>query len=162
VNNNLLALTGTAPIGVKTIEVNGIAYPPTWTAETSWTINIPLNAAVNSLSLQGYDLRGNPISSASDTITVTYTGPAAEPQDYLVINEIMYNPLVPDASFIEIHNTSVNVSFDLSNYRLNGADFTFSEGTIIAPGGFVVVVKKPTVFAATYGSSLPIAGVFNV
>ena len=65
VNNNLLALTGTAPIGVKTIEVNGIAYPPTWTGVTSWTINIPLNAAVNSLSLQGYDLRGNPISSAS-------------------------------------------------------------------------------------------------
>ncbi|MEO8428601.1 MAG: lamin tail domain-containing protein, partial [Verrucomicrobiota bacterium] len=161
VNNNLLALAGTAPIGVKTIEVNGIAYPPTWTAVTSWTVNIPLNGAVNSLSLQGYDLRGNPISGASDTIAVTYTGAAALPQDYLVINEIMYNPLVPDASFIEIHNTSPSFSFDLSNYRLNGADFTFSEGTTIAPGGFAVVVKDAAIFAATYGSSLPIAGAFN-
>ena len=161
VTNNLLTLTGTAPIGVTTIEVNGIAFPATWTTLTNWTLRIPLTAGPNTLNLQGFDLRGNPIAATTDTITVTYTGGAVSPQDYLVINEIMYNPAVPDAGFVEILNTSTSVTFDLSNYILKGADFTFPEGTIIYPGGFVVVAKDPVVFASTYGSSIPVAGTFS-
>lgn len=159
--NNLVSLTGTAPVGVKTIRVNGIAYPPTWTTITNWTLQVPLAAGANALTINGYDLRGNLVSGASDTITVTYTGGADLPQAYLVINEIMYNPALPDASFVEIHNTSPDFTFPLSNYRLEGADFTFPEGTIIGPGGFLVVANNLTAFTSAYGSSIPIAGIFD-
>ena len=46
----------------------------------------------------------------------------------------------------------------VSNWRLAGADFTFPEGSIILPGGFLVVASDANVFAQTYGSSIPVAG----
>ncbi|MBI3416210.1 MAG: lamin tail domain-containing protein [Verrucomicrobia bacterium] len=161
VNNNFLSLTGKAPISVKTIEVNGVSYPASWTTVSNWTLNVPLNAGANALSVKGYNLRGDLVTGATGNITVTYTGASERPEDFLVINEIMYNPLAPNAGFIEILNTSPDFAFDLSNYRLDGADFTFNEGTVIAPGSFAVVVSDPVVFAATYGSGIPIAGVFK-
>ncbi|HXJ75500.1 MAG TPA: lamin tail domain-containing protein, partial [Candidatus Dormibacteraeota bacterium] len=157
-NNNLLQLTGTAPVGVKTIEINGIAYEPTWTAVTTWVIRLPLAAGANVLSLVGLDLRGNPIPGATDSITVTYTGSSVSPVDNIVINEIMYNPLAPGASFVELYNLHPTVSFNLSNWRLNGADFTFPEGTIITPGGFLVVAKDRDGFINAYGNLIPIVG----
>src|SRR5438876_7717860 len=73
----------------------------------------------------------------------------------------MYNPAVPDSSFVEIFNKSTITAFDVSNFRIDGADFAFPEGTVIQPGEFLVVVNDPTAFVATYGSSIPIAGVFG-
>ena len=160
-NRNYITLTGTAPVTVKTIEINGVEYPVTWTGVTTWTLNYALGPGSNALTIQGYDLRGNPIAGASDTITVTYTGPTELPQDKLVINEIMYNSAVPDGGFIEIYNRSTTVAFDLSNYRLNGADFTFDEGTIVQPGAYLVIAKDRAAFAAIYGSSIPVAGVYH-
>ncbi|PYI85879.1 MAG: hypothetical protein DME26_10005, partial [Verrucomicrobia bacterium] len=49
----------------------------------------------------------------------------------------------------------------LSRYRLDGADFTFPDGTIILPGGFSVVAKDRYTFASAYGSSIPVVGEFN-
>jgi hypothetical protein len=160
-NRNYITLTGTAPIGVKTIEINGIAYPVTWTTLTTWSLNYALGPGVNSLTVQGFDLRGNAIGGSSDTITITYTGAAELPENFLVINEIMYNSAAPNASFVEIYNKSAVTAFDVSNFRLDGAAFAFPEGTIVQPGGFLVVVNNPFAFAATYGSSIPIAGVFG-
>ena len=160
-NRNYLTLSGTAPIGVKTIEINGVSYPPTWTTLTNWTLNFALAPGANTLTVQGYDLRGNPIAGSSDTITITYTGIAEQPQDFLVINEIMYNPAVPDAAFIEIYNRSTLTAFDVSNFRIDGAGFAFPEGTIVQPAAFLVVANDPNAFAAAYGSSIPLAGVLN-
>jgi len=160
-NRNYLTLSGTAPIGVKTIEINGVSYPPTWTTLTNWTLNFALAPGANTLTVQGYDLRGNPIAGSSDTITITYTGIAEQPQGFLVINEIMYNPAVPNAAFIEIYNRSTNTAFDVSNFRIDGADSAFPEGTIVQPGAFLVVANDPNAFAAAYGSSIPLAGVLN-
>jgi hypothetical protein len=160
-NNNLITLTGTAPVGVKTIKINGIAYPAQWSSVTSWTILVPIGPGSNLLTLQGYDTYGNPVAGASDTINVTNTGPSALPDGNVVINEIMYHPAVADASFVELHNIHPSVTFDLSNWRLDGADFTFAEGTLIRPGGFAVVANDAFTFAATYGVSIPLAGVFN-
>src|SRR5205823_10837425 len=104
VNNNLLALAGNAPIKIKEIKVNGKPYPTAWTSVTAWTINIPLIAGANALSLQGYDRLGNTVIGATDGITVTYTGADESPVSKLVINEIMYHPLDPavnqDAEYV--------------------------------------------------------------
>jgi hypothetical protein len=159
-NNNLVAISGTAPVGVKTIRVNGIAYTPSWSTIASWTILVPIGAGSNLLTLQGYDSYGNPVAGASDTITVTNTGASAAPQGNVVINEIMYNSALPDAGFVEIHNIHPSVTFDLSNWKLDGADFSFPEGIIIRPGGFLVVANDAWAFATAYGAAIPLAGVF--
>src|SRR6185369_2634970 len=149
------------PVQVKTIEINGVAYPATWNTVTGWTINFALNPGANSLAFQGFDSYGRPLAGLQDTITINYTGVPELPQDYLIINEIMYNAATPNASFVEIHNKSLSTAFDMSNFRLDGADFRFPEGTIIQPGSFLVVANDVTGFIAAYGSSIPIAGVYQ-
>src|SRR5439155_19714756 len=44
---------------------------------------------------------------------------------------------------------------------IDGADFAFPEATIVQPGGFLVVANDSNAFSAAYGSSIPVAGVFN-
>jgi hypothetical protein len=158
---NLIALSGVAPIGVRTIEVNGIAWPVTWTTLTNWTLRVPLSAATNQLTVIGLDGRGQPVAGASNQVTVTYTGPLPQPRDHLVINEIMFDPLVPETSYVEIFNTSSNFTFDLSGWQLNGVDFTFSAGTFITNRQFLLLVKNRAAFAAQYGLSSFVAGEFN-
>ncbi len=160
-SQNLVTLTGNAPVQVKTIKINGVAYPVTWTSLTQWTLQYALGPGANALNLQAFDSYGNLIGGLSDSITITYTGVAQLPQDHLVINEIMYNPAAPDAEFIEIHNRSTLTAFDLSNYRLNGVGFNFPEGTIIPPNGFVLAVENHAAFLSAFGLGLPVAGVYS-
>src|SRR5205814_1224157 len=65
-NKNYLTINGTAPVEVSTVTVNGITHPIIWTGVTSWTLTVALNAGANALSIQGYDLRGNPVANAAD------------------------------------------------------------------------------------------------
>ncbi|HLF23876.1 MAG TPA: CotH kinase family protein, partial [Burkholderiales bacterium] len=130
--NNLVTLTGRASVDVATIEVNGSAYGLTWSTLTNWTLRLALPPGTTVLNVRGYDRSGNTVSGATDTITVTVTAPPALPEDFVVINEVMFAPAAPDAEFVELFNTSTNFSFDLSNWRFNGIDFVFPEGTIMA------------------------------
>lgn len=157
-NRNQITLTGTAPLAVEYITINGVTYPVTWTAVNSWSAQIALPSATNNIVVQGLDRKGNAITSAMDTITVTYSGLNDKPEDKVVFNEIMYNPLVPNTEFIELNNISRTVAFDLSGFELHGVDFTFPAGVIIPPGGFSLVVKDLVAFTAKYGSGLPVAG----
>ena len=158
---NLVALTGNAPVEVNILRVNGMAYPVTWTSVTNWSLNVPLSAARNTLAIQAYDIHGNLLSNYTATVSVQYTGAVEQPQDHIVINEIMYHPVVPDAEFVELHNHSTDFTFELSNYRINGLGYSFPEGVTMAPNSFVVLAKDRGVFAATYSGSIPIAGEFN-
>src|SRR5262249_14541730 len=85
---------------------------------------------------------------------------AETPLGRVLINEIMYNPVVVDGEFVELYNSSASNAFDLSNFRLEGAGFTFPGGSIISQGSFLVIVKDPVVFGKTYGTTIPIAGVY--
>jgi hypothetical protein len=160
-DRNLLLLKGTAPVGIKTLKINGVAYPPTWTSVTDWTIRLALRSGVNRLTLQGFNSYGALDPSATAKINVTFTGPDEQPQDHLVINEIMYHPASPDTGYVEIYNNSASYAFDLSGFELRGTAFTFPEGTVISPGEYLVVVNNYTAFIAAYGHHVPIAGVFN-
>lgn len=161
VSNNLLMLTGTAPIEAATLKVNGVACRPTWSTVTNWTMTIALKDGINHLIVQGFDAPGILLANATAAITVTLTGSNDFPTGHLVINEIMYNPAIPNTAFVEIHNTSATTAFDLSGWRLDGVDFTFSEGTVIPPGGFAVVANDRFVFASTYGRLIAMAGEFK-
>ncbi|PYK96206.1 MAG: hypothetical protein DME19_20485 [Verrucomicrobia bacterium] len=159
--NNLVTLTGDAPVEIKTIRVNGVAYPLSWSSVTGWSLTVPLNAGPNTLLLSAYDVHGRLLSNYTATVSVNYSGSVELPQDYLVINEIMYAPAIPGAEFVEIYNRSPDFTFDLSNHRFNGLDYTFPEGSVIAPNGFVVLARDRAAFNAAYGGGIPVFGLFN-
>ena len=62
----------------------------------------------------------------------------------VTLNEVNYNPPgSQDAEWIELHN-QMAVNVDLSGWSLaNGISYTFSNGTIIPAGGYLVVAKNP-------------------
>jgi len=157
---NLVTMAGTAPIQVRDLYLNGVAHQATWTSVTNWSLRILLEPGANLLTLQGYDPDGVPVAGADDTVTITFNGTAESPLGKVVINEIMPHPPVPAAEFVEVHNTSASTAFSLGGWRLNGADFIFPGGTIIDPGGFVVVARDASAFLATYGGGVALAGVF--
>ena len=158
-NRNFITVTGTAPIGVATITVNGVAAQPTWTSVTNWTLRIALQSGVNNLTIAGWNNKGQAVGGASASLSVTFTG-VIEPLDRIVINELMYNPAQPDTEFVEIVNTATNTAYDLSNWRLNGLDGTILPGTILQPGAFLVFAKNAEEFWRVYGSAIPVAGTF--
>lgn len=157
----VVTLTGNAPVAVKTIAVNGVAYPITWTSVTGWSMRIPLNSGNNLLSLQGLDVRGKPVSDSAVALSVTSTAIVERPQDFIVINEILYSPVLTNAAFVELHNHSTRSTFDLSNYRFNGLDYTFPPGTLFGPQAFLVLAKDRAAFAAAYGNGIPVFDQFN-
>lgn len=153
-------LVGTAPFQVATIAVNGVAYPATWTSFTTFSISVPLTQQVNALAFAGRDRLGNPVPGMTDTITVTYNGVIQAPQDYVVINELHYNPAEPQTGFIELHNRSTSTPFNLSGFRLEGVGYTLPEGTIIPANGYLVIAGNAAAFATRYGGGIPLVGEF--
>ena len=159
-NRNLITITGTAPIGVATITVNGVAVQPTWTSVTSWTLNLALQPGLNSLTIAGWNNKGQAVGGASVSLSVTFTGVLEPAADRIVINELMYHPATPDTEFVEIVNTATNTAYDLSSWRLNGLEGIILPGTILQPGAFLVFVKNAEEFWRVYGSAIPVAGTF--
>ncbi len=160
-NRNLLTLTGTAPLDVRQILVNGRAYPVTWTSVNSWLVRIPLTNGLNTLAVTGVDPRGNPVAGVSGTIRVGYTGADERPEDRIVITELMYHAAKPDANYVELFNTSTANAFDLSGWRLDGIDFDFPNGVVIEPGAYLLVVENTAGFLDAYGPSVAVAGVYR-
>lgn len=160
-SSNLLILTGTAPVRVDRILVNTNEYAVTWLTVNTWRMLIPVTAGDTTLELTGLDRLGRPVPGAARLVTVNYVGPEVPAEGNVVINEIMYNPAVPEASFVEIHNRSASAAFDLSGWRLNGVDFTFPPGTVLTNGGFLVIAKDLVAFAAVYGYNIPLLGKFD-
>jgi hypothetical protein len=79
-------------------------------------------------------------------------------QASLRLTELMYAPIDgSDFEFIELHNQSTNVTLDLAGARFTaGIDYAFPAGSLLAPGGYLLVVRGPTndhfaVFRARYG-----------
>lgn len=158
-NRPLVTLSGTAPLAIHTITLNGAPVPVTWSGTTTWSLIVALAARENVLTLGALDSRGRPLTNYTDTITVSYTGAELpSPEGRIVISEIMYDPLVPDAEYVELRNTSPTASYDLAGWRLDGVGLTFPSGTVLGPGAYAVVTKNRDAFAAAYGFSvLPVA-----
>ena len=83
-----------------------------------------------------------PVWAQSPTIPA---GATAEQESSLVITEIHSNPDVKTelVEFIELHNTS-DVDVDLSGcYLTDAVDYTFSEGTLLQAGAYLIVGQDP-------------------
>jgi hypothetical protein len=150
-SNSILSLTGSAPLGVKTIEVNGLSYPITWTTTTAWSLRLPLYVGQNTLSVQGLDLNGRRLTNALDTITVTNTGPGALLP--VVINEWMADNAAPGGfvdpldglcqDWFELYNpgtNAVNLSgFFLTDDLAHPTKWQIPPGAVLAPQSFRLV-----------------------
>jgi regulation of enolase protein 1 (concanavalin A-like superfamily) len=161
VSNNVAYVTGTAPVNAQTIWINGVEYPVTWTTLTTWVSTVPLQGGTNSLNIVGKDDKGQPIAGDSQTVNANYSGSNASPVGQIVINEIMDDPTIDGAQYVELYNTSTNVTFDLSGWQFHGLSYTFTAGSIIDPTNFLVLAANRTTFAATYGSTTPIFDTFS-
>lgn len=84
-----------------------------------------------------------------------YVGPAG----YVLISELLYDPLGPDdAEFVELVNPT-GTAVDLSGFSISDAvsptDFEdlrrFPPGTVLAPGETVVIATAATAFKAQHG-----------
>jgi hypothetical protein len=160
-NRNVILVTGTAPVGVKTITVNGLAWPITWTSVTAWRLQIPLASGANVIALAGLDRAGNALSSASRTLTVNYTGAEELPEEVVVFTEIMHHPRVPDAAYVELFNRSASHTFNLTGWRLNGLDYTFPPGALLGPRSYLVLAEDRAAFVQAYGTTPPLFDVFG-
>jgi hypothetical protein len=160
-SNNLAYLTGTAPVNVATVWINGVAYPLTWTSLTNWLVTLPLFNGTNKLNVVGVNRNGQPIAGASNSVNVVYGGTNASPVGRVVINEIMYNPIVPNGQFVELYNNSTNTTFDLSGWQLQGLAYTFPNGSIVAPTNYLVLAVNGAAFAGAYGATNPVFDIFT-
>jgi hypothetical protein len=151
---NPLPLQGTAPIAVREIQVNGVAYPITWYDLTNWEVRVPLSAATNHLAIAALDSQGKVVGDGPAEVDVAYLGTLESPVGHLLFNEVMHHPAVPGAEYVELLNTSASFTFDLSGWQLSGLDYTFPPGTFITPGSFIVLTKDRTAFYRAYGSDL--------
>ena len=83
----------------------------------------------------------------------------------LAITELMYHPPLvgtntTEDEFLEIKNTGTT-SVNLSGMQFtSGITYTFPAGSTLAAGGFAVLVKDPTQFAARY-PNVAVAGVYT-
>lgn len=149
--NDHIALTGTAPLTVKDIRVNGVSYGLTWTSLTNWTLTVPLPGRVNVLLAQGVDNYGSNLSNATDSIIVTNQG--VLPPGPVVVNEWMADNAAPGGfadpqdglfqDWIELYNPN-DVPVDLSGFYLTDTlsaptKWQVPSNVVIAPHGFLLV-----------------------
>ena len=157
--NNYVTLIGQAPVEAKTILVNGVEYSVTWTSAKNFSILVPVVPGNTVLNLQAFDLKSNALTGFTTNVTVNSTAQIPSAESSLVINEIMFNPLTPDAEFVEIYNKS-GFTYDLSGWRFNGLDYIFPKGSVITNRQYLVLVKNRAAFIAAYGSTIPVFGQF--
>ncbi len=69
-----LPFSGTAPVKVDTILLNGVEQQVTWSTVTNWSLTVDFSLGENILVFSGLDSYGDVIPGMSDTVTITYTG----------------------------------------------------------------------------------------
>ena len=153
ISNGVGIVSGTAPIGTYTISLNGVQWAVTWTSVSNWVALVPLQVGSNFLSIAGLDTHGQPVGGTSNGVSVVYSGTVPSPVGSVVLNEIMFNPAIPDAEYVELFNTSSNYTFDLSGWDFNGLAYTFPNGSFIAPRSFLTLAKNREALIA-YGPRL--------
>lgn len=161
VSNNVGIVTGTAPVGVAEIWINGAAWPVTWTSLTGWNARLPLNSGSNALSVVGVDRSGQVVPGASNIVAAVYNGIVPSPAGQVVINEIMYDPAAPGGEYVELYNTSSNITFNLSGWKFGGLSYTFPAGASLGPKGFLVLAANQPAFAGAYGALIPVFDTFT-
>ncbi|MBL9168169.1 MAG: lamin tail domain-containing protein [Verrucomicrobiales bacterium] len=148
-----IVLTGTAPITVRTIVINGQPALLSWTSPSAWRAVVGLTAGENRIELQALDRLGMPVTNtvAGLAITITNTGPGVVRP--LIINEWMADNAGPagvadpvDGAFqdwFELFNPN-SVAVDISGYYLTDTPTVPNKwkvpvGTVVPGRGYLLV-----------------------
>ncbi len=158
--SNTVTLTGTAPVEIISINVNGANYTPVWTSLTNWSLSLPAPIGTNNWTVSAFDRYGNPVGQTFPVIVGNSDVPES-PVGNVVFNEILFNAPTPDAEYVELFNRSTNTTFDLSGWMVNGLGYTFPPGSLLQPQSYLVLAKSSVVFAATYSALIPVFGTFT-
>ena len=146
-------ITGTAPIEVFQLAINGVPIPVEWPSVTTWRTTVALTPGTNSLTFTALDPVGAPLTGLSDTVTITLTAGGTDPaHGHIVFNEVMADSATP---YVELHNRSTTTAFDLTGWRVNGLALTLPSGTVLPPGGFLILTPDLNAFATTHGWDIP-------
>ncbi len=152
-SNNVALVSGTAPVEVQNIWFNGAQWPVLWTSVTNWMATVVLQPGTNQWNVVGMNPQGQPVAGASNLVNAVYSGPVPSPAGQVVMNEIMYNPSLAGAQYVELSNNSSNLSFDLSGWRFQGLGYTFPAGALLGPNRYLVLAANRVAFAAAYGAT---------
>ncbi|HON08964.1 MAG TPA: lamin tail domain-containing protein, partial [Verrucomicrobiota bacterium] len=163
VTNNTTTISGTAPISVDSLEVNGLQQKVVWSSMTNWSITVPVPSYTNQLIIRALGSDGNPIDNGVASIVVTNTNQV--PLMSVVINEWMADNIGPygypdqiDGQFqdwFELYNPN-NVPIDLSNYLLTDNllipdKFIIPSNTVIQAKGFLLFWADEDLFQNDLG-----------
>ena len=158
--SNAITLTGTASLAVKSIEINGVEYPITWTSTTAWSLQVPLYAGLNALVIQGVNNYGVRLTNATDSITVTNNGSGTHLpitiNEWVADNEGPFG--IPDPAdglfqdWLELFNPNTN-AVNVGGFHLTDLPgtlkWTLPAGTIIPAHGFLLIWADDQVFQNT-------------
>ncbi len=153
-SNNLGVIQGTAPVDVAGITINGQAWTVRWTTVSNWVATVPLPQGSNYFSVVGLGVSGNPVAGASNAVSAINSTAPPTPIGSVVLNEIQFQPSLPNGEFVELFNTSPTNAFDLSRWTINGLAYTFPNGASIGPRGFVVLARDRVIFNAIHGADV--------
>ena len=160
-----ITLTGTAPIQVQQLSVNGVLRPCSWTSFSAWSVQVQLRQTNQVISLVGCDLHGNPVPNCEQSIIVNYTGQIPEPLEVRINEwraaETADSDPAPEqgSDWFELYNPSsawaeLGGCF-LTDDLANPYQFEIPTGFRIPSGGFLLVWADGIVSAnATNTASL--------
>ena len=146
-----IALSGTAPLRMKNLMVNGVPQQLDWGGLTKWKLLLPVEATQKSYIITAVDGFGQGIDGATQTIEVHYTGDKPLPHESVQINEWMAanDNTIQDPSdgkfddWIELHNRSqhmINLAgWGLTDDKQSPRQWLFPEGATLPAGGFLIV-----------------------
>lgn len=116
------------------------------------------SAVVRARAVTGTPGSGSEIWSALTVARFVVGAPASAAS--LAVSKIHYNPATSsDHEFLELVNFS-SEDVDLSGCSFSGITFTFPQGTVLAAGARLLVVRNLAAFAGQFGPGLPVAGQF--
>jgi hypothetical protein len=175
VNDSAVTLAGDGWIDVFSIEINDFSYQPTWTDADSWQLTVPIPIGATLLSLKAYNNQGLQVGADSITVTNTSAIDLASASN-TIIREFHYHPSDPisaeiaqgfltddEFEFIEILNINPTTIVDLSGVTFaDGIDYTFPQGTTLAPNARLIIASNVLAFEFRYGAGIAtIAGEYS-
>lgn len=156
-NRSLIEITGTAPIQVSEILINGVTHPARWLTVNRWSILAALQPGSNALTFTARDLAGELNPTIQHTVSIHYDGPPDTSNLSPVINEIQWDDSAPGGEFLELFNPSPTRAYDLSGWTIQGAEVEFPNSTILQPLGFLVIPRDAQQMRNAFGTQLPLA-----
>ncbi|MDP7048474.1 MAG: lamin tail domain-containing protein [Verrucomicrobiota bacterium] len=146
-----VTLSGSAPLRMRSLQVNGVPQQPEWKKLTRWELKLPVEATQKNYTITAIGGDGKPILDASQSVEVHYTGDEPFPHESVHINEWMASNDTThmdtaDNDFddwIELHNRS-ELPVDLSGWWLTDdktspRKWQFPEGATIPAKGYLLI-----------------------